>query len=227
MTDPLPPEAHTLRDLARARFSCRAYRPDPVPEAVIRQIADIARHTASWCNVQPWQVVIVSGAALETFRAALMRRAETDEAQPDYPFPPGYEGVYKERRRASGYQLYAALGIARDDHPRRRRQAHENFRLFGAPHVAIIATEAAIGPYALVDCGAFIGNFLLAARALGVDTTPQAALAQHSGFIRAHLGLPDSQRVICGISFGYADRDHPANGYRTPRAEPDDFLRLL
>lgn len=218
----------TLRRLAEARYSCRAYLPAPVPDATIREIVGIARHTASWCNVQPWHLVIASGPKLDAFRTALMQRADAGaERESDFAFPPGYEGVYKDRRRASGYQLYNALGIDRDDHDRRQRQALENFRLFGAPHVAIIATEAAIGPYALVDCGAFVGNFLLAARACGVDTTPQAALAQHSGFIRDFFGLPDGLRVICGISFGFADASHPANSYRTARASFDEFVRLV
>jgi nitroreductase len=217
-----------LETLATDRFTCRAYRSDPVPEDTIRGILQIARHTASWCNVQPWQVVITSRESTEKFRQALMEEARTNpDGVPDIPFPPGYHGVYKERRQKTGYMLYAALGIAREDRERRLSQSLENFRFFGAPHVAIVTVAAEIGPYAIADCGGFVGSFLLAARAHGVDTTPQAALAQHSAFIREYFGIPDAQKVLCGISFGYADGDHPANSFRTGRVSSEEIVRLV
>lgn len=216
----------TLKALTAERFTCRAYRPDPVSEEVIEGILQIARHTASWCNVQPWQVVITSGDGTEAFRQALYAQAAADlDGAPDIPFPPGYHGIYKARRQETGYKLYAALGIAREDRERRLAQSLENFRFFGAPHVAIVTVPAEIGPYAIADCGGFVASFLLAARAHGVDTTPQAALAQHSGFIRAYFDIPETQKVLCGISFGYADQDHPANSFRTSRATAEEISR--
>ena len=217
-----------LNGLMSERFTCRAYRSEQVPEATIQGILQLARNTASWCNVQPWQVVITSGEATDLFRGALMDEARAHpEGEPDIPFPPGYHGIYKARRQETGYQLYAALGIAREDRERRQEQSFENFRLFGAPHVAIVSVPAEIGPYAIADCGQFVGSFLLAARAYGVDTTPQAALAQHSAFIRGHFEIPETQRILCGISFGYADREHPANSFRTRRAAADEIARLV
>lgn len=217
-----------LEALTADRFTCRAYRPDPVPEETIRGILRIAGRTASWCNVQPWQVVIASAESTGTFRHALMEEARADlRGASDIPFPPGYRGVYSKRRQEVGYQLYAALGIAREDRERREAQGFENFRLFGAPHVAIVTYPEAIGPYAIADCGSFVGAFLLAARAHGVDTTPQASLAHHSAFIRRYFDIPEGQKMLCGISFGYADKDHPANSYRTARAPADEIARLV
>lgn len=216
-----------LTALTTKRFTCRAYRPDPVPAATIQGILQIARHAASWCNVQPWQAVITSGESTEAFRRSLLEEVRAHpEVRPDIPFPPGYQGIYKSRRQETGYALYAALGIGRDDHERRTSQSLENFRFFGAPHVAVLTVPDELGPYGLVDCGGFIASFLLAARAHGVDTTPQAALAMQSGFIRRRFGIPDAQKVLCGISFGYADEGHPANSFRTGRAQPEEFARL-
>jgi nitroreductase len=221
-------DVDVLKRLALDRFTCRAYRPDPVPEAVIREIIEVSRQTASWCNVQPWQVVITSRESTEKFREALTEQARRfPGVDSDLEFPPEYRGIYKERRRETGYMLYAALGIERSDWERRQRQGFENFRMFGAPHVAIVTTPGEIGPYALVDCGAFIGTFLLAARAQGVATTPQAALARHSKFIRSCFGIGDEQKVVCGIAFGYADVEHPANSFRTTRAAPDELMRIV
>jgi nitroreductase len=94
----------------------------------------------------------------------------------------------------------------------------ENFSFFGAPHVAIIHTDEALGVYGAIDCGAYVSNFLLAAQALGLGAIPQAALAHQSGLIRRHFNIGDDRRVVCGISFGYAERDHRINSYRTSRA---------
>ena len=120
-----------------------------------------------------------------------------------FPFPREYRGVYLERRRESGFQLYNSLGIARGDKAAYAKQALENFNFFGAPHVAIIHTDEALGVYGAIDCGAYVTNFMLAAQAIGLATIPQAALARHSGLIRRHFELGDDRRVVCGISFGF------------------------
>ena len=172
--------------------------------------------------------MVTSGESTDRFwNAPIDQVRQHPELQSDFPFPQEYRGVYLERRRRSGMQLYDALGIERGDKARRDAQSFENFRLFGAPHVAIVTVPQELGAYGAVDAGGFVCTFLLAAQAHGVATTPQAALAMQSGFIRAYFGMPEDRRVVCGISFGYADTRHPVNGYRTERAGVDDVLRLV
>ena len=208
-----------LEELLSERYSCRAFLPQPVPRATIERILTAAQKTASWCNSQPWQLVIASGEAAKKFRDMIYPVASSGKPNTgDFPFPREYRGVYLERRRESGFQLYNTLGIARGDKAAYARQALENYNFFGAPHVAIIHTDEALGIYGAIDCGAYVGNFLLAAQALGLGTIPQAALARHSGLIRRHFKLGDDRRVVCGISFGFPDRDHKINSYRTSRA---------
>jgi nitroreductase len=217
-----------LEELLDERYSCRAYRPDPVPRPTIERVLAAAQRTASWCNSQPWQIVIASGAAKERFRAAIYAAASSGAPDDgDFSFPREYRGVYLERRRESGFQLYNTLGIARGDRAAYARQALENFNFFGAPHVAIIHSDEALGIYGAIDCGAYVGNFLLAAQALGLGTIPQAALAHQSGLIRRHFGLGDDRRVVCGISFGFPDRDHKINSYRTSRAGIPDTATFV
>ncbi|MBY4708119.1 nitroreductase [Ralstonia insidiosa] len=217
-----------LRQLMASRFTCRGYLPDAVPDETIASIIDIARGTPSWCNTQPWHVVVTRGEATEAFRAALVERAtQAPQVESDLPFPVQYSGVHAERRRETGHALYEALGIERHDKVRRDSQSFENFRFFGAPHVAIITIPAELGTYAAVDCGGFIASFLLAAHAHGVATAPQGALARHARFIRSYFGLGEDRHMVCGIAFGYADHDHPANSFRTRRAELDDVLKFV
>lgn len=216
----------TFARLLDQRHSCRAFRADPVPQAIIARIVRTAGRAPSWCNAQPWQVTVTGGAETEAFRAMLLVDAEARAPQPDMPWPDAYPGVHGERRRACGYQLYEAVGIAREDRAARAAQSRRNFELFDAPHVAIVHSEAALGPYGAMDCGGFVTAFMLAATACGLGSIAQASVAAHAPAIRAHFGLPDSRMILCAISFGHAEADHPANGFRTERAGLDEILDM-
>ena len=223
------PQAAVLVSLLAARYSCRAFLPRPVPRETIMRILEIAQLTASWCNSQAWQLVVTEGEATERFRQALYVHASSPEAAavPDFPMPERYAGVYLERRRECGWALYRSVGIAPQDREASARQTLENFRLFGAPHVAIVTTPADLGVYGAVDAGGFVANFLLAAQSLGVASIAQAAIAMRSPFVRRYFAIPEDRRILCGISFGYADPDHPANAFRTTRADPAQAVRWV
>jgi len=169
-----------------------------------------------------------SPAAKERFRKTIYAAAASGtEDGHDFPPPREYLGVYLERRRESGFQLYNTLGIIRGDKAAYAKQALENYNFFGAPHVAVIHTDEPLGVYGAIDCGAYVANFMLAAQALGLGTIPQAALARHSKLIRRHFNLPDDRRVVCGISFGFADHAHLVNSYRTSRAKVADTVTFV
>lgn len=212
-----------LADLLARRYSCRGFRSDEVPRQTIVRILEAAQRTPSWCNAQPWAVAIASGAATERLRAA-MCRAATAAPAPDIPFPREYRGVYRDRRRECGVQLYESVGVAHGDDAAAHRQRMENFRFFGAPHVAIVSTDEALGPYGILDCGAYVNNFMLAAREEGIAAIAQAALAAYPAVLRVHLNLPEGRLVVCGISFGYEDERHPGNAFRTRRAPLEDVV---
>ncbi|WP_025778255.1 nitroreductase [Brevibacterium sp. VCM10] len=212
-------DVEALDRLLGDRYSCRAYLPDPVPRATIERIFELGRRSASWCNVQPWQVRVLSGDATDRFRAALLDWSDHAEVNHDIAHPERYEGVHRQRRRDSAFQLYSAVGVEWGNREQSAVQARENFRLFGAPHVAVLSIPKILGPYAVLDTGVYLGTLMLAARSLGVDTTPQAALSNYSEQIRDHLSIPEDENVVAGLSFGYADDGHPANSYRTPRAD--------
>ncbi|MBY8856946.1 nitroreductase [Nocardia sp. CA2R105] len=214
-----------LEKLLDTRWSCRAYESRRVPKADIERLFTLAQRSASWCNTQPWQAVVTSGAATDRFREALSEHArQQNSPEFDFEAPVQYRGVYRERRRASGWQLYEAVGVQRGDREASARQAFENFRLFGAPHVAIITTDTEQSVYGAVDTGLYVGTLLLAAHSMGIATIAQAALAGHSPFIRDYFAIPDDRKIVVGVSFGYPDLDHPANSYRTARAPLNEVV---
>ena len=122
-------ELALLMRLMERRHSCRAYLRRQVPEEIIRQVLEVAQRTASWCNAQPWRVIVTRGSATDEFRRVYAQAGAAQEASPDYTFPAAYRGAHLERRRECGWQLYASVGIERGDREAARRQALQNYEL--------------------------------------------------------------------------------------------------
>lgn len=217
--------------LARAlagRHSCRAFHPAPVERPILEAIFSMAQCAASWCNAQPWQATIASRGAVERLSAALLRAVdEGAEANQDLAFPRAYRGVYLDRRRECGFQLYESVGVSRGDKAGYARQARENFRFFGAPHVAALTTDADLGVYGAVDVGGYLQVLLLAMQAHGVAAIAQAAPANYSDVVKSVLGIDPERRVVCCVAFGYEDAESPANRFRTCRATLSDVIAWI
>ncbi len=213
-----------LDALMAQRHSCRGFLPDPVPRPVIERIVATAQKVPTWCNAQPWHLTVTGGAETDRFRSALQHEAETATPTPDMDWPTRYSGVYQDRRRACGWKLYEAVGVEKGDRTGSARQMMRNFALFGAPHCAIVSSPAELGPYGALDCGGFIAAFTIAAQSLGVASIAQAAVASHAPFLHRYFDIPDDRLILCAISFGYGDPDHPANGFRTGRAALKDVI---
>jgi nitroreductase len=212
----------SFEDLLQRRHSCRGFLPEPVPRETVMRILAAAQRTGSWCNAQSWQVHIVSGARLDALRGEMLARAQAgSSAAPELDWPV-YQGIYQERRRECGWALYRAVGVGKGDREASARQGRENFRCFGAPHLAIVTSAVQLGTHGVMDCGAWVSNFMLAATALGVATIAQAAIASWPDVIRRHVDIADDRRLVCGIAFGFEDTRHPANGFRTSRASVDE-----
>lgn len=216
-----------LDSLLGNRHSCRRFEDREVPRPILERILELAQKTPSWCNVQPWQVSLVSGQSRSQLANSLIEAANDGDKHPDFAPPSEYHGVYRDRRRESGFALYASLGIERGDLGRRREQSLENFRFFGAPHVAVITTDERLGTYGAIDCGGYVTALLLAAESLGIAAVPQAAIAMYPDIIRRELDLEASQRVVCGVAFGYEAAEDPVNSFRTGRAAVADAVDWL
>ncbi|MGR3624084.1 nitroreductase [Pseudophaeobacter sp.] len=213
----------SLQDLFSARHSCRAFLADEVPRALIEDILTCAQKVPSWCNAQPWKLTITSGEETEQLRKALLAEVQTASHAPDLAFPEAYKNEYQVRRRKCGWALYQAVGVAKGDRAASARQMMENFSLFGAPHCAVLSSPVELGGYGAMDCGGFVSAFTLAAQAAGVATIPQAAVASYAPLLHDLLDIPKDRQILCAISFGYGDPDHPANQFRTERAPLSEF----
>jgi nitroreductase len=218
---PAVPAADALESVLASRFSCRGFLPDPVDAATLRRLFTMAQRTASWCNSQAWQVHLLSGDDTTALAERLSAHVPVAAEAPDIPGPARYDGVYRDRRRACGFSLYNAVGVERDDQAGRLMQMLQNFRFFGAPHVAIVTSPVDLGTYGVMDCGGYVANLLTSAEALGVNAIAQAAIAMYADAVRDQLGIPADRSIVCAVSLGYADPEHPANAFRTEREDVD------
>lgn len=212
----------TLEQALRQRRSVRAFLPQQVPDATLRDVFNLAQLAPSNCNTQPWVVHVASGASCERLRHRLTQ-AGMDPSQhlPDFPYDGRYPGVYRERQVDAAAQLYGAMGIAREDKLARGHALLANYAFFGAPHVAFICLPDHFGLREAADCGIYAQALMLALTAKGLASCPQAAVSFPAPAVRQELGLPEGLKVLMGVSFGYEDPEAPANRCRVGRANLD------
>lgn len=210
----------SVDEAIRARRSVRGFRPEPAPDALIRETFELAQFAPSNCNAQPWTPHVVSGSALSGLRAELIAAAERAEPiNPDYPADYDFRGVYRERQIDAARQLYAAMGVARGDLEGRKRAYLRNFASFDAPHVAFVFMPETFGVREAADVGMYAQTLILALTARGLATCPQGALSFYPEIVRRRLGVPARQKLLFGIAFGYEDVAVDANAARVGRAD--------
>lgn len=216
-----------------SRKSVRGFLNKPVSKNMIEQILRVAARAPSGNNAQPWSVVVLAGDPLQQLTQALVAEAvklRSPEVKPnayeyDY-YPEKWIDPFLSRRRKVGFDLYAKLGIAKEDVLGRQQQFEENYRFFGAPVGMLIFIDRSMGRGGLIDTGMFIENIIISARGHGLDTCAQAAFSQFSAQIYQALSIPANQMLLCGIALGYADPKHPANSLETERASIQEFVRM-
>tara|TARA_X000001036_G_scaffold121683_1_gene115231 strand:- start:441 stop:1127 length:687 start_codon:yes stop_codon:yes gene_type:complete len=216
-----------LRLLLNSRYSCRAYKKQEVSEKDIREIISTASRVPTWCNAQPWEVLVTRGEATEKLSQLLIESTKTQQINPDFNWPTQYVGQYAQRRRQCGYQLYESIGIQKEDKKRRKEQMMLNYKFFGAPHVAIITSESDLGPYGSMDCGGFIAAFTIVAQAKGIATIAQASITGYAQTIRKYFQIPKNRLIQTAISFGYSDDLHPINHFRTEREKSEKVVKIF
>jgi nitroreductase len=225
MNDPAP----DVFTAARTRRSIRAYRPDPVPREMLREIVMVARHAPSGSNIQPWCVHVLTGATLKRVGEAIKQAflsGEKEHRDYEYYTDPVYE-PYLARRRQCGWGLYGTLDIGRGDREKSRAYRARNYEFFGAPAGLVFTIDRGLEKGSWLDYGMFLQTIMLAARARGLHTCAEASIASYPDVVRRELALANDRIVICGMAVGYADPDDVINTFQPPRIELDDYATFL
>ncbi len=207
------------------RRALRAFRPDPVPQDLIRHILEVAARAPSGTNTQPWIVHVVTGAAKDALTDAVMAvREDKPKGTAEYRYyPVKWHEPFLARRRTLGWSLYSLLGIEKGDHARTWAQFGRNYVFFDAPVGLIFTIDRDLETGSWLDYGMFLENIMISARGHGLDTCPQAAWMEYPDIVSEVLGIPDDQMVVVGMSLGYADNDKIENTLVTERESVDSF----
>lgn len=219
-----------------SRMSVRAFTAQPVEQALIAHILEVASRAPSGTNCQPWRVYVLRGRSRDTLVEKVCAAHDAVRADPalasqyaeeyDY-YPQQWVSPYIDRRRENGWGLYGLLGIGKGDKDKMHAQHQRNFRFFDAPVGLMFTIDRVMGRGSLVDCGAFLQSIMIAARGQGLHTCPQAAWNGFSSIILPHIGAGAGEMLVCGMALGYADETAPVNTFHTPRVPVHEFTTWL
>jgi nitroreductase len=229
---PTPEQTAAVDAAIKTRHSLRAFLPTPVPRRTIEDILEVASWAPSGTNTQPWQVHVLTGAALkrlaDRIQAAYLDPDQNAAHREEYAYyPTEWRSPYIDRRRKVGWDLYGLLGIAKSDKARMQHQHGRNFVFFDAPVGLMFTIDRVMQQGSWLDYGMFLQNIMVAARARGLHTCPQAAFTQFHRLIAEELQLGEEQMVVCGMSMGYADPDAVENSLVTERVPVAEFAHFI
>jgi nitroreductase len=211
-----------LDEAIRLRHSTRMFQSDPVPRHLVEEAAALAMCAPSNSNVQPWHLILTSGAVRDRLVAALL--AEARAKPPNVPeLPPSHAHI----RRETGAQVYGAMGIARDDAQARRIAVLRNWEFFRAPLGGIVCMHRDLGLVDSMGVGMFLQTLLLVLTARGLATCVQVSIAGYPDIVREQLNIPEELTILCGLAIGYADTDFAGNKLRVSRDAVDKHVTFL
>ena len=225
-------QQQTVDEAIASRRSIRAFLPTQVAREDIEAILDVSARAPSGTNIQPWKVTVLTGDAKERLSAAILavygdKDAASAHTEEYAYYPRQWVSPFIERRRKVGWDLYALLGLTREDKAGMAAQHGRNYRFFDAPVGLIFTIDRVLEQGSWLDYGMFLQNIMVAARGRGLDTCPQAAFTQFHRIIAEQLSLPSNETVVCGMALGYADLQKIENSLMTERAPVAEFVRFL
>ena len=215
-----------------SRRSIRAFLPTAVPRAEIEALLEVASRAPSGSNTQPWKVYVLTGAKRQQLSDAILKvylnpdEVASHKEEYDY-YPREWVVPYLDRRRKVGWDLYDLLGLTRENKAGMQAQHGRNYAFFDAPVGLIFTIDRVMEQGSWLDYGMFLQNIMIAARARGLDTCPQAAFTQFHRVIADTLGLPQSEQLVCGMALGYADHSKTENTLVTERAPVSQFAKFM
>jgi nitroreductase len=226
------PQQEAVDAAITSRRSIRAYLPKPVAREDIEKILEVAARAPSGTNIQPWNVYVLTGAAKEGLSDAILKVYNDPELNKEHTesyfyYPRQWVSPFIERRRKVGWDLYTLLGLTRDNKAGMAAQHGRNFRFFDAPVGLIFTIDRVLEQGSWLDYGMFLQNIMVAARARGLDTCPQAAFIHYHRIIAEHLQLSADETVVCGMALGWADPHKVENTLLTEREPVASFVRFV
>jgi len=226
------PDQQAVDAAITSRRSIRAFLPTPLAREDIEQLLQVAARAPSGTNTQPWKVYVLTGEKKQLLSERILAaHADPEQARlhtEEYAYyPREWVSPYVDRRRKVGWDLYALLGLTRENKTGMAAQHGRNYAFFDAPVGLMFTIDRVMEQGSWLDYGMFLQNIMVAARGRGLDTCPQAAFTQYHKIIREVLKLPDNEMVVCGMSLGYADPARVENTLITEREPAAHFVKFV
>jgi nitroreductase len=211
-----------LLEAIRQRRSTRAYLARPVERERIEELIGLAANAPSAINMQPWEIVVVSGEEKNRLSRLLVKRMKERRIScgpgARKPLPPQF--MERQRGLLRCIQPHLDPRIPFDGFV---NEGSCNF--YGAPAALILTLDQAFSSARFTDIGIITGYLVLAAHAMGLGTCPIGLITAFEEEIREQLNLSDEKQVVIGIALGYPDPQSPLNQARSERAAPDEWVK--
>ena len=226
------PAQQAVDEAITSRRSIRAFLPTPVARKDIEAILSVASRAPSGSNTQPWKVYVLTGEIRQRLSQRILdayldpQQLAQHKEEYDY-YPREWVSPYVDRRRKVGWDLYALLGLTRENKAGMQAQHGRNYAFFDAPVGLIFTIDRVMEQGSWLDYGMFLQNVMVAARARGLDTCPQAAFTQFHRVIAEVLQIPDEEQLVCGMALGHADLSKVENTLLTERSPVSEFARFV
>ncbi|MBI1198750.1 MAG: nitroreductase [Phenylobacterium sp.] len=214
-----------VSEAVERRTSVRAFTDQPVAREVVADILARAARAPSGGNLQPWRVYALAGSPLTALKAAVAANPMGEKMEYNV-YPPDLWDPFRTRRFENGEQLYASIGVPRDDRAGRLRWFARNAEFFGAPVGLFFCLDRKLGPPQWSDVGMYMQTVMLLATERGLATCAQEFWARYPQTVAGHVGLPDDHMVFSGMALGYADEGHPINQWRSARDPVETWCDL-
>jgi nitroreductase len=229
MTEPKP-DAAAYDAVVVGRRSIRGYKPDPVPRALIEEVLSVAMRAPSSMNTQPWHFHVITGEPLARIRQGNTERTLAGEPDSrEFRKGSAFAGVHRDRQVGVAKQLFAAMGIEREDKAGRQDWVLRGFRQFDAPVCVIIAYDRELEgsddtPF---DCGAVTNALVNAAWSRGLGCVINSQGIMQSPVVRLHAAIPDDQVIMKAVALGWPDESFPANAVVSERKSVAEAARFV
>lgn len=215
----------SIDQILQQRYSCRSFKSEAIEIELLQEIFSSAQQSPSNCNVQPWQVLVVSGKKKDELKNKLIQNVmQQQKPNPDFNWNVAYTSAHRDRQFGSANALYTAMDIGREEKQKRQMAMLRNWAFFDAPHVAFFTLDKYLDIMGAVDMGIYAQTLSLLLQEKGISSCMQGALGQFPDPIREMFNLPEERGILFGMSFGYADEDAKVNTARTDRAELADSV---
>ncbi len=215
-----------VSEAVKIRKSTRHFLPDPIDSDLIRELLVKASRSPSGGNLQPWRVWVINDDSMAAFRQHMAEAPSSQSMEYDI-YPAKLWDPYRTNRYQVGEQMYATIGVGRDDKPGRQQQFARNMDFFGAPAALFCFVDRGLGPPQWSDLGMFLQTFMLLAEEAGYQTCPQEAWAAAHEQVRSFTGAPEELMLFCGMAIGKANTEHPINSLVSERTPVEEFATFL